>query len=164
MRISRRIILGCAIGIIGLISCILYGEASTGQVNRNPTAPNPIDLKVEYANRPLGIDELHPRFAWLPLLENQGIQQAAYQIWVATSLTRLLHLQLAVPGLWPAGNADTLRESGKALSSVKEVQLSGKENGNVVLKEGSGNYFLLQTDNKYVYLSLTCHTESGGSC
>jgi len=84
---------------------------------------------------------LHPRFAWLPLLENQGIQQAACQIRVATSLTGLLHLQLAVPGLRPAGNADTLREGGKALSLVKKVQLSGKENGNVVLKEGSGNYF-----------------------
>lgn len=88
MRISRRIILGCAIGIIGPISCILYGEASTGQVSRNPTAPNPIDLKVEYADRPLGIDELHPRFAWLPLLENQGIQQAAYKIRVAIPLNR----------------------------------------------------------------------------
>jgi len=98
MRISRRIILGCTIGIIGPISCILYGEVSTGQVSRNPTALNPINLKVEYADRPLGIDELHPRFAWLPLLENQGIQQAC-QIRIATSLTGLLHLQLAVPGL-----------------------------------------------------------------
>jgi len=105
MRISRRIILGCAIGIIGPISCILYGEMSTGQVSRNPTAPNPIDLKVEYADRPLGIDELHPRFAWLPLLENQGIQQAAYQIRVATSLTGLLN-----------GN-NIVWDSGKVMSS-----------------------------------------------
>ncbi|UCH62013.1 MAG: family 78 glycoside hydrolase catalytic domain [Fidelibacterota bacterium] len=113
MRISGRIYLGCIIGIIGLVICISYGEVQTGQVATKPTIPCPTNLKVEYAERPLGIDELNPRFAWLPLLDNQGIQQAC-QIWVATSLIGLLNGENIV---W---------DSGKITSSdSREIEYAG---------------------------------------
>ncbi|GAI80454.1 unnamed protein product, partial [marine sediment metagenome] len=45
---------------------------------------------------------------------------------------------------WPENNqpfvADVVRESNKALSSIKEIEISGTENGYVVLKVGSGKY------------------------
>jgi len=40
----------------------------------------------------------------------------------------------------PAESADVVRESNKALSSIKEIEISGTENGYVVLKVGSGKY------------------------
>jgi alpha-L-rhamnosidase len=40
----------------------------------------------------------------------------------------------------PAKNAESVYESDKMLSEVKEIQLSGMEEGNVIVKVGSGKY------------------------
>lgn len=40
----------------------------------------------------------------------------------------------------PAANADTITESGKAVSTLTDVKVSGTENGYVVLQVGSGKY------------------------
>ncbi|MCK4967247.1 alpha-L-rhamnosidase, partial [bacterium] len=40
----------------------------------------------------------------------------------------------------PAASADAVLENGNALSSLKEIELSGTENGYVVLRVGSGKY------------------------
>jgi alpha-L-rhamnosidase len=40
----------------------------------------------------------------------------------------------------PAKNAESVYESNKILSEVKEIQLSGTEEGNVIVKIGSGKY------------------------
>lgn len=40
----------------------------------------------------------------------------------------------------PAGDAAGVREGGKTLSSIKEIELSGTEKGYIVLKLGSGSY------------------------
>jgi alpha-L-rhamnosidase len=40
----------------------------------------------------------------------------------------------------PAANADSVTESGNAVSSIKDIKLTGSENGYAVLQLGSGNY------------------------
>jgi alpha-L-rhamnosidase len=40
----------------------------------------------------------------------------------------------------PAANADMIRENGIVVSSAKDIQVSGKENGYIVLQTGSGKY------------------------
>ncbi|MDQ2720559.1 MAG: glycoside hydrolase family 78 protein [Bacteroidota bacterium] len=40
----------------------------------------------------------------------------------------------------PVKNSDDILESGKALSLVKEIKISGSDNGYVILKSGSGTY------------------------
>ena len=40
----------------------------------------------------------------------------------------------------PAKNEASVLESGNALSSSKEIQIAGSEDGYVVLKAGSGKY------------------------
>jgi alpha-L-rhamnosidase len=40
----------------------------------------------------------------------------------------------------PAAGESTVTESGTALSSVKDIEVTGNENGYVVVKAGSGKY------------------------
>jgi len=40
----------------------------------------------------------------------------------------------------PAANAGTITESGKAVSTLTDVKVSGTENGYVLLQVGSGKY------------------------
>jgi alpha-L-rhamnosidase len=40
----------------------------------------------------------------------------------------------------PASNVNDITESGKAISSIKEIKLSGTENDSVILQLGSGHY------------------------
>jgi alpha-L-rhamnosidase len=40
----------------------------------------------------------------------------------------------------PAPKAESISESGKPLSALKEIQIAGSENGQVSLKLGSGKY------------------------
>jgi alpha-L-rhamnosidase len=44
----------------------------------------------------------------------------------------------------PASAAEEVIESGKSLSSLKEIQVAGLENGHVILKVGSGRYQFTQ--------------------
>ena len=49
------------------------------------------DLKCEYRNNPLGIDNTTPRLSWKLIDENKtrGQKQTAYQVLVATNLENL---------------------------------------------------------------------------
>ncbi|GAA1510921.1 family 78 glycoside hydrolase catalytic domain [Kribbella lupini] len=52
------------------------------------TPGGPLDvakLTVEYADRPLGLDEPRPRLAWIATAPGYGATQSAYQVLVATS-------------------------------------------------------------------------------
>ena len=40
------------------------------------------DLKIEYREHPLGMDEMHPRISWKLISEKENIKQTSYQIQV----------------------------------------------------------------------------------
>lgn len=61
---------------------------------------NITDLKVEYLDNPLGIDESRPRFSWIIQSAVQGTRQKAYQIMVVTDRDKLDLIQEAV---WNSG-------------------------------------------------------------
>lgn len=60
---------------------LIAGLISMSSTQAFAASPSPEALKVEYAARPLGLDETHPRFAWRPPVA----AQSAYQLRVATS-------------------------------------------------------------------------------
>jgi len=66
---------------------------------------NPSQLKfrkmlVEYAENPINIDELHPRFSWIITSEKRNQRQTAYQIMVASSPGKLKNNRA---DLWDSG-------------------------------------------------------------
>ncbi|HCO96588.1 MAG TPA: hypothetical protein DIU00_22055 [Phycisphaerales bacterium] len=61
-------------------------------------------LRCEYLDNPLGIDEREPRLSWIVTSEARGQRQTAYQIRVASDIDKLL-----------SGKAD-LWDSGKVAS------------------------------------------------
>lgn len=58
------------------------------------------DLRCEYLENPLGIDEPRPRFTWLVKSQERGQRQSAYQILVASSAENLDNEQ---GDLWDSG-------------------------------------------------------------
>ncbi len=46
-----------------------------------------------------------------------------------------------------AKSADQIMESGKVLSAIKEITVTGKEEGYVVVKVGSGDYKFVINNN-----------------
>jgi alpha-L-rhamnosidase len=58
-------------------------------------APTPVDLRCEFLNNPLGIDDLHPRLSWKidttgdELQSVRGVMQSAYRILVTSSPEKL---------------------------------------------------------------------------
>jgi alpha-L-rhamnosidase len=78
----------------------------------------PINLRCEYEQNPLGIDELAPRLSWQVNDPRRGARQTAYDIKVASS-PELLKSQ---PDLWNSGKAASdqsiqIAYAGKPLSS-----------------------------------------------
>src|ERR1700736_3722559 len=59
----------------------------------------PINLRCEYVNNPLGIDDAKPRLCWQVNDPRRGAMQSAYEICVASSLA---HLD-STPDLWNSG-------------------------------------------------------------
>jgi alpha-L-rhamnosidase len=57
-----------------------------------------------------------------------------------------LHFTVEIPSnttasiFIPAKNADSIKEDGKSLNAVKELQVKGYENGFVIVTSGSGKY------------------------
>src|SRR5215210_7718011 len=69
------------------------------------------NLQCEMLNNPKGIDATKPRFSWQAAVEERGMKQTAYQVIVASSLSKL------------ANNDGDLWNSGK-LSSDQSIQVT----------------------------------------
>jgi alpha-L-rhamnosidase len=76
------------------------------------------DLRCEYAVNPLGIDADSPRLSWIPVSNQRGAKQKAYQVLAATSLERL---ERNDPDLWDSGQVEShavvVEYGGRALTS-----------------------------------------------
>lgn len=79
---------------------------NAAETNRNgvPAIKEPVELRCEYTENPLGLDILRPRFSWILRHGERNIVQTAYQILVAGSGEALL-----------ADNGDVW-DSGKVVS------------------------------------------------
>ncbi|MER7678561.1 alpha-L-rhamnosidase [Streptomyces sp. NPDC096934] len=100
--ISRRNILAGAVATVGAVAtgagpavAAPSGSAAAG-VRRG--APRVTEPTVEYVRHPLGLDAQHPRLSWPVTSDEPGTRQSAYQIRVASSVSRLAH-----PDVWDSG-------------------------------------------------------------
>ncbi len=64
------------------------------------SAKPPTKLRVEYLDRPLGLDIDRPRLSWVVVDSRRGGRQTAYQVRVASSLSAL---KSAKPDVWDSG-------------------------------------------------------------
>lgn len=76
-----------------------------------------LDLRCEYLQNPLGLDEPHPRLTWRVQSSERGQKQTAYQILVASDPSKL-----DSPDLWDSGKVSSSQTvnvtySGKPLTS-----------------------------------------------
>lgn len=78
--------------------------SQSGNDNISSDAMKVSQLRCEYLDNPLGIDEREPRLSWIVTSEARGQRQTAYQIRVASDIDKLL-----------SGKAD-LWDSGKVAS------------------------------------------------
>ncbi|GAB3409749.1 family 78 glycoside hydrolase catalytic domain [Flindersiella endophytica] len=73
----------------------------------------PYDPRVEYARSPLGLDEPNPRFGWHLATTETGhravVNQAAYQVRVATSADQLAHPATEASDMWDSGRIESGR-------------------------------------------------------
>jgi len=79
-------------------------------------------LQTEFRNDPIGLDEIRPRFSWIPVSSSGQMTQDAYQILIASSRT---NLDLNSGDLWdsgkiPSGNTVNIRYEGTALNSFQQ--------------------------------------------
>ncbi|MDB5063004.1 MAG: alpha-rhamnosidase [Mucilaginibacter sp.] len=51
----------------------------------------PVSLRTEYLNNPIGIDEAHPRLLWMLKDDKKGAAQSAYRLFVGTDSTAVSH-------------------------------------------------------------------------
>ena len=84
---------------------------------------NPVALRCEYAVNPLGVDVPHPRLFWKVESPERAQKQTAYQILVASSMSRLKHDD---GDLWDSGKVASdettqIPYAGRPLKSAQEV-------------------------------------------
>ncbi|MGV3508901.1 MAG: alpha-rhamnosidase, partial [Sphingobacteriaceae bacterium] len=77
-------------------------------------APNPVDLKCEYLENPIGIDAGQPRFTWRLKDDRRGAKQTAYQIFIGTDSLHVVH------------NDGNVWNSGKVSSNNNLIVFQGK--------------------------------------
>src|ERR1700722_17544924 len=79
VRINRREFL-LASGVIAAAPAarLVSGEEKQARVRA-------VGLRVDYADRPLGLSNTHPRFSWRLESESRGVLQSAYRVLVSTS-------------------------------------------------------------------------------
>lgn len=99
------------------IAATLAVAACTGMNTQRDaaSASAPGHLRVEYADRPLGIDVVRPRFAWH--LPTASATQSAYRIRVATSPARLETAAFWDSGKVASGDSTQVEYAGPALAS-----------------------------------------------
>ncbi len=77
-----------------------------------------VDLRVEFAKNPLGIDEPRPRFSWISLHSERGQWQKAYRVIVSSSYENALN---GVGDVWDSGvvelDSNVVEYSGPPLKS-----------------------------------------------
>ncbi len=74
------------------------------------------DLRCEYSNNPIGIDESQPRFTWQLQSEGDSVLQNAYQISIASSL---ILLEQGKPDIWQSNKTMSDAQSSYLESSDK---------------------------------------------
>ena len=106
--ISRRNVLASTAAVVAASAAGGgQAQAQVQAVSGSPTTARaggraaPMEITaptVEYARRPLGVDEPRPRFSWPMAAGEPGLRQSAYQLRVATSVSAL-----ARPDVWDSG-------------------------------------------------------------
>ncbi len=99
----------------GLLWILALGLAQAAQA----IGLNALQLRCEYLDSPLGVDELHPRLSWRVESTERGQKQSAYQIQVASE-EKLLKQDRG--DLWDSGNVASdetvnIAYAGKPLNS-----------------------------------------------
>jgi len=94
-------------------------------------------LMVEYAENPINIDDIHPRFSWIISTSERNQTQSAYRILVASSSDKLTENQ---PDLWDSGkqqSSETIQHeyAGKDLESIQKYYWK------VIVWDGNGNKY-----------------------
>ncbi|MDN3657458.1 family 78 glycoside hydrolase catalytic domain [Ferruginibacter paludis] len=82
--------------LITILACFLLTQYTQG---KNPSLTFK-KMLVEYAEAPINVDVMHPRFSWLITSSERNQVQAAYQVMVATSVSLL---NLNQPDTWNSG-------------------------------------------------------------
>lgn len=99
-RLFRRI-------LVLLLICLL-SDSSNAQLCQ------PVLLRCEYLERPLGIDATHPRLSWQLNDTRTGARQTAYQLFVGTDTASLLQ------------DPNNYRITDKVSSAAQQVRYAGK--------------------------------------
>ncbi len=89
---------------------------------RETAAVNPTELRCEYLDEPLGIDEPHPRLSWIVSSTKRGADQSAYRVLVASTAERLAQddADLWDSGKVPSSRAVGIVYAGKPLASRQQ--------------------------------------------
>ena len=87
LAINRREYLGYTIAATGGLAGgpgLVASDAGEDDDSTPSTVTAPVDLRVEYAENPLGVDARQPRFSWKIPSQGRGLEQSAYRIVVTT--------------------------------------------------------------------------------
>jgi hypothetical protein len=113
--IDRRVYLKATGALMGASS---VASQASGAASSEPTTDigeprgtvddvaTPTDLRVEYAENPLGVDVEQPRFSWDLVSEQRNQTQSAYRILVASSRDALTS---NVSDVWDSGKVESSR-------------------------------------------------------
>ena len=97
-----------------LLSVLLLNSPAAAQ---KATA---VRLRVEYLERPLGLDVVKPRFSWLVTDSRRGAKQTGNQVQVASTAEKL---QAGAAELWDSG---TVASDESVHVDVKFVKIIGR--------------------------------------
>lgn len=107
--LSRRRFLTLAAGTSAAAASLPYLPERAAAAAAPPGQFRPTTLKVESADRPLGIDIAVPRLSWQLDTQERGVRQSAYRIVVASSPDRLARDQADV---WDSGRTTSPESVG----------------------------------------------------
>src|SRR2546426_11501851 len=85
--------------LFAIILLVVTGSSAMAQSAKPPT-----HLRVEYLDKPMGLDVEKPRFSWYVNDTRRGAKQTAYRILVASSLDGL---KSPKPDIWDSGTIAT---------------------------------------------------------
>jgi len=81
------------------------GLAAASAGARGMPAAKVVDLRVDYIDRPLGLENLRPRFSWAIASQARNVRQAAYRIQVSADEAALTR----GPWIWDSGRVASSR-------------------------------------------------------